>query len=293
MNEELREAEEGALAAARRSGVTVSSLEDHAALRAGADLLNRVWRADPSEPVATYPLLRTYVYSGNYVVGAFRGSRLVAIAVGFLGPGGQLHSDLVGVLPDERGKGVGFAVKQHQRAWAIRHGLAEVRWTFDPLIRRNARFNLQRLGASAVAYLHDFYGRLTDGLNALDETDRIAVHWQVCSDRAVRAARGRLPDIDPDALRGGDVVVDSEGNVSEPASGAQVRLVAVPADIEGLAIQDRERSARWRRAVRSGLAGALADGYQITDFSADGSYVLRRVAATAERSAERHEGTRR
>jgi predicted GNAT superfamily acetyltransferase len=289
----LQDAERYARDAAARGGVSVAMLEDGIALRTGVDVLNRVWRADPTEPVITYPLLRTYVFSGNFVSGAFRGGQLVGVAVGFFGADRQLHSDLVGVLPSEHGTGVGFALKQHQRAWAIRHGLTEVRWMFDPLIRRNGRFNLHRLGASAVAYLPDFYGRLTDGLNALDDTDRLAVSWAVTSDRAALAARAELPEVTPDVLAGAAVVVDREGNLSGPRRGATVRRVAVPHDIESLTAQDREGAARWRRAVRTALTEAFSDGYQIADFSTDGSYVLRRNdRARNDRARDDRDGRR-
>ena len=52
-------------------------------------------------------------------------------------------------------------------------------WTFDPLVRANARFNLVKLGAVAVAYLTDFYGEMQDGINAGDRSDRCAVKWEL------------------------------------------------------------------------------------------------------------------
>jgi len=33
-----------------------------------------------------------------------------------------------------------------------------IAWTYDPLIRRNAYFNLVKLGARPVEYLRNFYG---------------------------------------------------------------------------------------------------------------------------------------
>ena len=45
--------------------------------------------------------------------------------------------------------GVGYALKLAQRAQALDQGIAEVRWTFDPLIARNGYFNLHKLGAVA------------------------------------------------------------------------------------------------------------------------------------------------
>ena len=61
-------------------------------------------------------------------------------------------------------------------------------WTFDPLVRRNAHFNLAVLGATVDEYLVDFYGPLPDAVNAGDESDRLLVVWPV-GDAATAAAR--------------------------------------------------------------------------------------------------------
>lgn len=67
--------------------------------------------------------------------------------------GGALHSHVSGVSADARGRGVGRALKRHQRVWALTPGVGTVTWTFDPLLHRNARFDLAVLGAVADGYL--------------------------------------------------------------------------------------------------------------------------------------------
>ena len=62
-------------------------------------------------------------------------------------------------------------------------------WTFDPLLRRNAWFNISRLGAVGTEYLVDFYGEVADGVND-PETDRLAVSWNL---RAALQARRTRP----------------------------------------------------------------------------------------------------
>ena len=269
----LQEAESSARQAAARSELNIVPLADSRARQDAVDLLNRVWNA--SLPLVSAASLRAYDFSGNYVHGAFRNGQMIAVAIAFMGPG-HLHSDLVGVLPDGQGGGVGFALKQHQRFWALQRDLPEVRWTFDPLLRRNAYFNLHRLGANADTYLPDFYGTLVDGINGADPTDRLYVRWRVGSARAAAAAQGRLPDIDPEILRNAQVRVDRDGQLSraDPTSSNDVRLVAVPADIAGIRKSDPELASRWRYAVRTALSDLAAEGYEIVDFSPDGYYVL-------------------
>ena len=119
-------------------------------------------------------------HGGNYVAGAFRGKTLVGTCAAFFTTplGTAMHSHIAGVLPDQAGRGVGAALKDHQRAWARARGLTEITWTYDPLIARgNAYFNFHRLGVRAVEYIPDFYGDLDDGLNRGQESDRLLVSW--------------------------------------------------------------------------------------------------------------------
>src|SRR5262249_50411291 len=147
------------------AGLDVAELHEVAELRDLGDLLIAVWgRADG--PPLNRETLRALSHSGSYVAGARSGGRLVGGIVAFLGrdPDGTttLHSHMLGVREEARGLGTGRALKEHQRRWALERGIEEVRWTFDPLVRRNARFNLVALGAEAVAYHEDFYGPMDD-----------------------------------------------------------------------------------------------------------------------------------
>lgn len=117
---------------------------------------------------------------------------LLGAALGFLGwsEGIHLHSHMNAVAPAARGHGIGLALKLRQRARCLEHGIDEIRWTFDPLIRRNARMNLVRLGAEVAAYLPEFYGVLGDEISGADRSDRFEVRWRLTSPRVRRALTG-------------------------------------------------------------------------------------------------------
>ena len=137
-------------AAARAAGVTVRDLTELADLEQVVELFNGIWgRSD--NPPAPLELLRAFAKAGNYVGGAVRDGRLVGACVGFFHAPGEdaLHSHIAGVA--DTGRSVGFALKLHQRAWALLHGVSEIVWTFDPLIARNAWFNLVKLAATGRA----------------------------------------------------------------------------------------------------------------------------------------------
>lgn len=283
--------------AARTSGVQlreVTSLDD---VDAVARLFDGIWRPDPTNPAVTPEWLRALSKAGSYVIGAFDGPALVGACVGFFGPpaDGVLHSHVAGVSAAARGRDVGFALKVHQRAWALRRGVSTVAWTFDPLVRRNAYFNLVKLAAVPHEYLVNFYGVMQDEINGGDDSDRLLVHWPLGDPRvaaacagagaaaaadaaAARAAGGAVvlavgPDGGP--LRGG-----SDGDASDRgASGGGTVLVAVPADIEALRRHDPGCARDWRVAVRESLGTLLADGARFLGFDKTGWYLLQRGTA--------------
>jgi predicted GNAT superfamily acetyltransferase len=270
------EARAQADAAAARHGVRVVELVRAAEHHAAAALFARIWRAESVDTVINAGLLTALAHADGYVVGVYRGDELVGGAVGLRGAD-HLHSHLTGV--DQSGRGLGVVVKQHQRAWCLVRGIPSVRWTFDPLVARNAYFNLHRLGARAVEYLPDFYGPLDDGLNAGDATDRLYIRWDLASPAAIAAARGRdVPAPDgPDAVTVVDRAPDEPDrpvSVDPPGDGRPLRI-AVPADIESLRGRDPELAAQWRLRVRAAMVAALSDGYRIAGISRDGFYTLR------------------
>jgi predicted GNAT superfamily acetyltransferase len=287
-----------AAAAARAAGVEVRELHEVAELRQVQRLFEEVWRPAPGNPPpVTAELLRALSHAGNYVAGAFAGERLAGACVGFLslpaeapppdpppGPGGlALHSHIAGVAPGAQRHGVGFALKAHQRAWALARGLRLAVWTFDPLVARNAWFNLTKLAADAADYLADFYGPMTDAINAGEESDRLLVAWRLDDPRVAAACAGSPSEPDPAALAAAGAAValdaDADGLPVPGPTDAAVLLVRVPDDVEGLRGRDPAAARRWRHAVRQTLGGLMAGGAAVTGFARPGCYVLRREPA--------------
>ena len=67
------------------------------------------------------------------------------------------HSHMLALRPEWRGSGAALALKQHQARRVREMNLDRITWTFDPLVTRNARFNLGKLGARAVSYHPEWY----------------------------------------------------------------------------------------------------------------------------------------
>ncbi|NYJ04130.1 GNAT family N-acetyltransferase [Petropleomorpha daqingensis] len=286
LRDDVDAAEAAARAAALAAGVTIRELTELPDLEAVSRLFEGIWGRDAHPPMTT-ELLRALAKAGNYVVGAFDGGTLVGACAGFFSAPAQgtLHSHIAGVSSQVRGRSVGFAVKVHQRAWALHRDVPLIGWTFDPLVRRNAWFNLGKLAAAPVEYLPNFYGGMHDGINGDDDSDRLLVHWDLRSASVAEACRGRVPRVDAAAeLAAGAVVALGATPLGTPQPGSldgAVSLVAVPPDIEGLRTADPGLAKEWRVAVREALVPLLASGASITGFDRSGWFVVQRQEGIA------------
>jgi predicted GNAT superfamily acetyltransferase len=270
-------------AAALAAGVSVRELTELDELESVIALYAEIWGRGGNPPM-TLELLRAFTKAGNYVAGAFDGDRLVGACVGFFHAPSEdaMHSHIAGVASGMTGRSVGFALKLHQRAWALLRGVSEIAWTFDPLAGRNAYFNLAKLAAEPVEYLPNFYGAMLDTINGDGDSDRLLVRWRLHDPAVVAACGGGHPTSTvADELAAGAVVGVGVGPDGGPVPGrldAPTVLVGVPADIGALRATDPELAGRWRIAVRDALSDLMLDGARITGFDRAGWYVVRRNA---------------
>jgi predicted GNAT superfamily acetyltransferase len=200
-------------------------------------------------PLVGVELLRAIGHGGGYVAGAFDSGHIVGASFGFLARHegeDALHSHVTGILPGVQRSGVGRAMKNHQRSWAAEQGLKWVTWTFDPLVRRNAWFNIEVLRAHVAEYLVDFYGPMTDSVNAHDESDRLMVAWPT----------------DPTAT------VEAKPSDAHPVE------VVTPEDIVVIRRTDPEAAREWRLRLREELGERIQRGGVVTGFTRDGAYIV-------------------
>lgn len=248
-----------------------------------ANLWRDIWDRQGEPPVSA-ELLRALVHSGNYLGAAHRDGEIVGALLGFFGGDDEgpdhLHSHILGVAPGARVAGVGFALKQHQRLWALERGIDRITWTYDPLVAANGWFNLGKLGAEGVDYLVNFYGPMPDSINGGDESDRVLVRWDLASQKAQQAASGKTGAIDLDEARaqGAEVAleIDPDGRPALRDTGAEVRLCQVPRDIVAVRVTSPEVAREWRFAMRDAVTSAAARGLHISGVARGGWYILSR-----------------
>jgi predicted GNAT superfamily acetyltransferase len=263
-------------------------LETPEDMNAAEEIQRIVWPDSETEVVPTHMLI-TAIHNGGIVMGAFIEEKMVGFVFGFPGleilpdgPHPKHCSHMMGVHPDWRNSGIGFALKRAQWQMVRHQGLNRITWTYDPLLSRNAYLNIAKLGAVCNNYRRSEYGDMRDGLNAGLPTDRFQVDWWLNTRRVERRlgkrARGTLgldkfekADLQPlYSLRTGTNGLPRPPEHLPPFSGSLL-LAEIPSDFMTLKEADFALARDWRFFTREVFETTFAEGYLVTDFVFDKS----------------------
>ena len=221
-----------------------------------------IWADGPD--VVPMDLILAMLHVGAYCTLAKVGDDVIGASLGFRGffDGKHvLHSHVTATNKP----GTGYALKMHQRNWALEHDINFITWTFDPLVRRNAVLNLVKLGAIAVEYAPNFYGTMTDAINAGDESDRVVALWDLNAEALNHSA---------DLARHTAVI----NNNGQPEFHGLIdgieNVIHLPEDIEAMRSSHDSRVSDWRSTVRAALYPALNEGWRITGMVNREAYVI-------------------
>jgi predicted GNAT superfamily acetyltransferase len=172
--------------------------------------------------------------AGGWTLGAFVAERMVGFVhhLAAVRANNEIfgYSHVMAVAKDYQNKGVGARLKWAQRERAMGEGRKLIKWTWDPMMARNAHFNLNRLGAIVETYADNYYGM---GYN-LDQaiglpSDRLSAMWLLDSERVRALATGSTVAID-----------------KEPAA-----TVAIPSEWTTLVKQDPQRARDEQARVKA------------------------------------------
>jgi len=251
----------------------LTSVEDG---RACVELQRHVWGWDQADVVPA-TLLHVVEFVGGLAAGAFdQHGALLGFVFGISGvrDGHLAHwSHMLGVRESARNIGVGRMLKEYQRNTLAARGITRIYWSFDPLMAKNAYFNLNRLGAKVVEYVPDMYGTTESPLHYGLATDRLVV----CLETGGRASaplnlptHDRLP-IMTAFPRLSDVTMSVGDRNPETA------LIEIPADVLEVMSRSPATAHTWRLAVRDHFQWAMARGYAISgvQVNADGRFFYR------------------
>jgi predicted GNAT superfamily acetyltransferase len=261
------------------------------------ELQRVVWPGSETEIVPGH-LLITAAHNGGLAIGAYLPAedgkalgQIIGFVFGFVGlyftpdgPRPKHCSHILGVLPEYRNSGIGFALKRAQWQMVRHQGIDRITWTYDPLLSRNAHLNITRLGAVCNTYRRDTYGPLRDGLNVGLPTDRFEVDWWINTSR-VRRRLSRRPRLQLDLAHflaaGARIISPAQENEQgwmapspfRPSlaeiglgAGAPLVLVEIPSDFLALKQADPELASNWRGYTRTLFEDLFERGYLVTDF---------------------------
>ncbi|MCL4247426.1 MAG: GIY-YIG nuclease family protein [Anaerolineae bacterium] len=243
------------------------------------DELNTISRIEmdvwgmPAEEAAPGNIMKAIIINGGIAHGAFDGARMIGMSLAFPGVRAgrrYLWSHMAGVLKAYQRQGIGLNIKLAQREWALAQSYDEMRWTFDPIQRGNARFNLHLLGCYTHTYYENHYGQMNDSINVPAPTDRLEAVWRLKDARVKALAAGGAPK-----PYGGDIADEAlilrMGDASTPLTASDVfaalqddpLFIEIPAG--GLSSLPRDQVLNWRLALRAALQRAFAQGYRAVD----------------------------
>jgi predicted GNAT superfamily acetyltransferase len=178
--------------------------------------------------------------AGGWTLGAFAAERMVGFVhhLAAVRANSEIfgYSHVMAVAKDYQNKGVGARLKWAQRERALGEGRKLIKWTWDPMMSRNAHFNLNRLGAIVDSYIDNFYGvdyNLDQGIGL--PSDRLSATWHLESARVRALASGSTVTIDTD-----------------PAA-----RVAIPSEWTALVKQDPQRARAEQARVRAEFTKAF------------------------------------
>lgn len=211
-------------------------------------LQTETWGEDFGELVPA-AILKISQKMGGVAAGAFADDdKMLGFVYGISGirNGEPAHwSHMLAVRTELRDRSIGTQLKHYQRDSILKLGITKMYWTFDPLVARNAHFNLNVLGISIKEYVPDMYG--DQGCGTMDDvigTDRFVVQWDL----------NKAPKADA---------------CSKLASTA-AKLIKIPGDIHQLKTEDPDAAAAFRTKTRKTFMDLMRSGFRVTSFMKQG-----------------------
>lgn len=268
-------------------GLEIRHVRTHDEFMACVDLQAATWGAGFREQVPS-TILKITQRLGGVTAGAFDADgALLGFVFGITGVerGEIVHwSDMLAVRADAQNHGLGRRLKQFQRESLRALGVTRIYWTYDPLVARNAHFNLNRLGARVSEYVPDMYGTETgSAMHSGFGTDRFIVVWAMHDDARPPAPSpaAAAPDDAPILNEGTADGLDADATRFAATRPAALR-VEIPPEIFRVQAESRPLAAHWRATTRRALQWALGNGYAVDRFAYDaagarGFYLLTRA----------------
>lgn len=194
-------------------------------------------------------------YAGGFTMGAYLQKRLVAFVLSlpmFTENKEQraFYSHMTAVDTRLQSLGIGAKLKWAQRERAMAAGANFIRWTYQPVLPRNAFFNIERLGVTINTYLPNFYG--TDAESSAEQreaeegvdSDRLFVDWRLDSPKVVALSKGEKYE-ETDEI---------------------VKKIEIPPNWNELVVKETKKAIAEQKRIKHEFQTAFAEGLIVRGF---------------------------
>ena len=156
----------------------------------------------------------------------------------------RIESQLLGVTPKYRGKGLGFLLKKAQAKQAVEKGIDIINWTFDPLQLRNAILNFSELGGISFQFYPNYY-QFRNELNQV-LSSRFGVTWLIETKRVKEALKKNSRNIiDLQEIQNIQIVNEGINSFNLKSSSQQI-AIEIPANWNQIQSENIELANTWR-----------------------------------------------
>ena len=193
--------------------------------------------------------------AGGFTMGAYLGNRLVGFVLSlpmFLANSRDraFYSHMTAVDTSLQSLGIGTKLKWAQRTRALAEGANYIKWTYQPVLARNAFFNIERLGVTINTYMPNFYG--TDAESSAEQrdaeqgvdSDRLFADWYLTSPKVVALSKGE----------------------KFTETGEVVKTIEIPPNWNELVVKDTKKAIAEQERIKHEFQTAFAEGLIVRGF---------------------------
>jgi predicted GNAT superfamily acetyltransferase len=215
--------------------------------------LQRKVFASPDLEISPVRHLLVAKFAGGFTMGAYLGERLIGFVLSLpmflenLKP--AFYSHMTAVDAEFQSLGIGARLKWAQRERALAAGVDYIKWTYQPVLARNAFFNIERLGVTINTYMPNFYGTGAEAneskIQVLEvDSDRLFADWHLLSPKTVALSKGE--------------------RFVEP--GEVLKTVEIPPDWNDFVVRDTKKAILEQERIKHEFQTAFADGLIVRGF---------------------------
>ena len=234
--------------------IIIREVETVEEMRDCIDLQRKVF-ASPDLEISPVRHLIVARYAGGFTLGAYLGERLVAFVLSlpmFLAESREqaFYSHMTAVETGLQSLGIGARLKWAQRERALAEGANYIRWTYQPVLARNAFFNIERLGASISTYMPNYYG--TDAEASAEQksaqegvdSDRLFADWYLTSPKVIALSKGEKFE----------------------ETGEVVKIIEIPPNWNELVVKETKKAIAEQSRIKHEFQTAFAEGLIVRGF---------------------------